>query len=278
MKQLFILLFVGLIVRTNAQNIERKIIIKNDQFYYTTIDKEFQIATLNTGKISETMETSKHLALPAGRNYNEPINPFCWDLSDSIVYAINFLNHPLNDRNESLKRFNLYSLHEWDSTISVVDMIMKSVDQNMFTRNDPYLFTIRRSNTLNNFFYDGIALNDSSYYMAIANNAELSIWNYNGKEWTHSEIQQFPVDGYFTLFTFSGHLYLLLSNGAIYEVSADHVLQEKKAPDPTLTDGLVIENRDDNTIKFIKKNRINQNTPLRELIEKKAVGIVLNKN
>ena len=62
------------------QKIERKIIIKNNNFYYTTIDEEFQIATLHIGKTTDSLNAAKHYALPAGRNYDEPVNPFSWDV------------------------------------------------------------------------------------------------------------------------------------------------------------------------------------------------------
>lgn len=273
-----ILLFACFALVAHAQDIERKIIIENSHFYYTTVDKEFQIATLHTAKISETMKASKPLALPAGRNYNEPLNPFSWDISGSTMYAVNFLNHPLNDRNEALKRFALSSLQKWDSTVSIVDMMLKSVDQNTFTWNEPYMFALRRSNNLDNFYYDGIALHDSSYYMAVANKGEFTLWNYDGKKWTNSEVKQFPVNGYFTLFTFSQHLYMLKNSGEIYEVSMDTIMRIGKDPVSLYTNGFIIENRDDRTIKFMKHNHTNQTVPLNELIRKKAVGIFEDKN
>ena len=161
----------------DGQNIERKIIIENGKYYYTTIDEEFQIATVHIGKSTEALKEAKHFALPAGRNYDAPINPFSWDLNKGFIYAINFLVHPLNDRNEALKKIKLSSLQEWDSTVTSIKLLMQSVDQNMFALNDPYIFTTKRSNILTNFYFDGIAINDSSYCMVMTNNDELTVWN-----------------------------------------------------------------------------------------------------
>lgn len=275
MKNLFLIfLFAGLTHASLAQNMERKIIIENGYFYYTSIDEEFQIATLHTGKISAALKKAKHLAIPAGRNYNSPINPFSWDISDSILYAINFLNHPLNDRNEALKRFSLSSLKEWDSSITVTDMLLKSVDQNTFALNNPYQFVINRSNTLDNFYFDGVALNDSSYYMAIANKGELSIWNYNGREWKHGEVQPLPVDHYFNLFISGKTLYMLLGSGLIYKASMDAVSRVPgKESGTNLSEGYMIINKDTHITQFIKSTHLDLNIPLNELIEKKAINL-----
>lgn len=258
----------------SAQVVERKIIIQNKHFYYTTIDAEFQLATLHTGNVSDGLKTAKSLALPAGRNYNDPINPFCWDVLKDDFYAINFLNHPLNDRNEALKRFKISSLQEWGDKVTVNNMLMISVDLTPFTNNDPYAFVIKKSNTLNNFFYDGIAINDSSYYMAITNNDELSIWNYDGFGWKNSETQKIPVDGFFTLFEYRKHVYLFLNGGQTYEVSTKTISQApNKTPGAKLSEGVLIINKDDNTVKYIKNSQLDYNTPLNELITKKAIEI-----
>ena len=273
MKTLFVSFLIVLGSTLFAQNIERKIIIVNGNFYFTTIDAEFQIGTLNTGKASEAIKTAKKLALPAGRNYSEPVNPFSWDIVDTSVYAINFLMHSQNDRNEAIKRFNVASLKEWGPTFTTMDMIMKSIELSPYTYNDPYLFITRRSNVLSNFYYDAVALNDSSYTMAISNNGELSIWNYNGKIWKHGEVQKFPVDGYFSLFTFNKKTYMILNSGVIYEISTSGISSVSKDCGSSLTNGFLVLNKDEKTVWFMKNNDLNQHTGLLELVKKKAVRI-----
>ena len=258
----------------SAQEIERKIIIQNNHFYYTTIDAEFQIATLHVGNVSEGLKTAKLLALPAGRNYSDPVNPFSWDVLKEDFYAINFLNHPLNDRNEALKRIKINSLTEWNDKTTVLDMVMRSTDLSPFAYNDPYSFVIKRSNTLNNFFYDGVASDDSTYCMAITNNGEMSIWIFKGAVWQHSEIQKIPVDGFFSIFNYKKSVCMILNNGQTYEYSTKtNSLVEGKNSGVKLSDGILIVNKDDNTIKYLKDSQLDRSTPLNELIKKKAIEI-----
>jgi hypothetical protein len=257
-----------------SQTAERKVIIQNSSFFYTTIDAENQLGTLHTDSVSGYFKKGKKLALPAGRNYREPINPFSWDLKDSSMYAISFLDHPLNNKKEALKCFRLSSIQEWSNNVAVMDMIMKSVDQNMFAYNEPYQFTKHQSNILNGFQFDGIVLHDSSYVMVIANNNQLSIWNYGNKKWTHSGVQPFTIDGFFTLFEADKQLYLILNNGNVHKVSKEQVLPApEKVTNRTLNENTLILNRDKNTFQLIKNNELNMQIPFNELIEKKAISI-----
>jgi hypothetical protein len=254
--------------------IERKIIIENSHFYYSTIDEEFQIATLHVGSISDGLKKAKNLALPAGRNFNNPIVPFSWDLSKDDFYAINFLNHPLNDRNEALKRFKLGAIQEQNDKVSVLNKIMESIDLTPFAYNDPYLSTIKRSNTLINFFFDGIVINDTTFFMAITNNGEFSFWSFDGLGWKNSEIQKLSVDAFFTLFEYKKRAYMFLNNGQTYEVSTKTISQApNKTPGARLSEGVLIINKDDNTVKYIKNNQLDFNEPLDELIKNKAIEI-----
>ncbi|MDD5569826.1 MAG: hypothetical protein PHD97_01570 [Bacteroidales bacterium] len=272
----FIYIFVFLItaVVTVAQNIERKIVIENNQFYYTSIDEEFQIATLHTGKISESLKSARLLALPAGRNYAEPVNPFSWDLHNDNFYCVNFILHPLNDRNEALKRFPVSTLKTWSNEVNVMDMLMKSVDRNMFAPNNPYQYIVSKSNIFNCFFYDGIALNDSSYFVAICNNNLISIWNYNGKKWEHGSDMEFPYCNYFSLFIHNENLYLISGEGNIFSVKDySMALVNDKSVGDALSDCVIIENRDDNSISVMKNNNIDFNRALDEQIINKAIKI-----
>jgi hypothetical protein len=257
-----------------ASQIERKVIIENNSFFYSTIDEETQIGTLHTDSISKSLKKAKKLALPAGRNYRQPVNPFSWDIKDSLMYAISFLDHPLNNKHEALKCFALSSLQEWNDSIAAMDLIMKSVEQNMFAYNDPYKFVKKQSNVLNGFQFDGIVLHDSSYVMVIANNNQLSIWNYANKQWKHSELQPFMIDGFFSLFELDKQLYIILNNGNVHKVSTSKIVAAPdKVTNKTLNEHTLILNRDQNTIQLIKNNELNMQMPLHELIEKKAISI-----
>lgn len=257
-----------------AQNIERKIIIENNKYYYTTIDEECQLATLHVGNCDESLNEGKRFLLPAGRNYDAPVIPFSWDLSNGSIYAINFLNHPLNDRNEALKKIKLSTLQEWDSTVSIINTLMTSVDYNTFAMNDPYLFTVKRSNVLTNFYFDGIMVNDSTYCMAISNNGELSVWTYSNKTWTHSDPIPFQLDGYFTLFSFKNKVYIHFRHGFVFEVFLNKQIPMKSKKLGTApVDGVIIDNRDKKSIEFIRDISLNKDVPFNELIKEKGITI-----
>ncbi len=274
--KLFLGLWCWLVFTTLSfsQNIERKILIQKQSFFYTTIDSENQLGTLHTDSVSKSLKNAKKLALPAGRNYREPINPFSWDLKDSCMYAVSFLDHPLNNKREALKCFHLSSLQPWSDKVTAMDMIMKSVDRNMFAYNDPYKFVKRQSNTFTGFQFDGIVLQDSSYVMVIVNNNQLSSWNYSSKKWMHGEIQSFTIEGFFSLFEMDKQLYIILNNGNVHKiVNGQLVLTPEKVTNRTLKENTLILNKDKNTVQLIKNNELNMQMPLSELIEKKAISI-----
>lgn len=276
-KTFFVSFFILFSSATFAQSIERKIIIQNGNYFFTTIDESNQLATLHTGKYTDSLKASKKLAMPVGRNFDDPIIPFAWDIVDTNIYAVSFLLHPLNDRNEAIKRINISSLKEWSKAVTPMDLIMLSVDMNPFAYNDPYLFVTRRSNIIEGFFYDAISMSDGTYTMAITNNGELSVWNYlptgqagKNKEWKHGEVIKFPVDGYFSLFEKDKKVYLILNSGVIHEVSTSGIVTTKKNIGASLKDGFFIINKDEKTVSFMKNSDLNQRTPLNELITKKA--------
>ncbi|HRG38697.1 MAG TPA: hypothetical protein PK289_09210 [Bacteroidia bacterium] len=268
----FICLFIHLL--SVSQNIERKIIVQNNSFFYTTVDQEVQIGTLHTGDYTQALKTAKKLAIPAGRNFNKSFNPLSWDISDNLMVAVNFLNHPLNSKKDALKSFPLSSLKEWSDSVTAIDMILKSTEMMGFTNNEPYTFTLRQSNVINGFYFDGIVLADSSYEMVIVNNNKLSIWNYKHNQWSHSEVQDFPIDGYFNLFENNHQLYILLSNGNMHKITPKEILTKpEKITNKPLTEYTLVLNRDSKKIQLIKTSELSMNKPLNELIETKAISI-----
>ena len=273
MRTFFVSFFILVAAKLSAQAIERKIIIENGNYFFSTIDDSNQLATLNTGKVNDAIADSKKLAMPAGRNYDDPIVPFSWDIEDTCVFAISFLLHPLNDRNEAIKRLNISSLKEWSTTVTPINLIMQSVETNPFAYNDPYLFVTRRSNIVSGFFYDAIVTSDKAYTMAISNGGELSIWKYNGTTWKHGDMFKFPVDGYFSLFEKDKKTYLILNSGMFYEATMNGLLPVNKDCGSSLPSGFLVINKDENTVSFMKKNDLNQRTALNELITKKAIRI-----
>lgn len=273
-KTFFVSFFIFLTSALLAQSIERKIILQNGNYFFTTIDDNNQLATLHTGKDTAAIKNAKKLAMPVGRNYDDPIVPFAWDIVDTSVYAVSFLLHPLNDRNEAIKRLLISSLKTWGQSPTPMELINLSVDMNPYAYNDPYLFVTRRSNMIEGFFYDLVAPDNNSMTMVISNNGELSVWNYSGSVWKHGDVLKFPVDGYFSLFELNKKSYLLTNSGVLYEISLSGIKQLKKDIGFTLKDGFLIINKDNQTVFFMKNSDLNQQIPLNELITKKAKRIL----
>lgn len=272
-KTFFVSFFILVSIVVCGQSVERKIIIQNGNYYFTTIDELTQLATLHTGKDTSKIKNAKKLAMPAGRNFDDPIIPFSWDVVDSSVYAISFLLHHLNDRNEAIKRIPLSSLKEWSKSPTPTELINLSIDMNPYAYNDPYLFITRRSNMLEGFFYDAISTS-KGYTMAISNNGELSIWNYNGTEWKHGEVFKFPVNDFFSLFEKDKKTYLITNTCAVYEIVSEKLVPLKTDGMTTLKDGILVINKDNKTVSFLKNNDLNQNTALNELIIKKSIDFL----
>lgn len=267
----YILFFFCAAFTAKAQHMERKIILEKSRLYYTTVDPEFQLATLYTGDASASLNNAKPLAMPAGRNYNDPVNPFCWDVLNGNCYAVNSLKHPMNDQNESLKRFPVASLKAWSKNVTIAGMLNQSIDYNTFTPNVPYSFVTQKSKTLDHFFYDAIALNDSVFCMGISNNNGFSFWRFNGKSWDHIENNNFPVSGPFSLFACRQDVYMILGDGKIYSLSTRSINElPEKSKKIDLSAGCLVIDKDTGSIKFITNELLNLKVPFKDLIRNKA--------
>lgn len=275
LKGLFTYCLLACVLCLKAQNMERKIIIEGGKYYYTTIHEEFQVGTLYSGNYDSPIKEGQKWALPAGRNYSEPVNPFCWDISGSFVYAISFLMHPLNDRNEAIKKIKKDQLKEWTTETKVQDLLMQSVEMNMMVYNDPYKYVTKKSKILEQFYFDGISMNDSTYCMAISNKGELSVWNCVNQKWSMKLSVNMNIKGYFSLFKLKNKMYLILSDCTTFEISGDKLKPvSTKLKGMQLTDGVIVENRDNKTIGFLKNGTLNSEKSLKEELSKKSIKLL----
>jgi hypothetical protein len=151
-------------------------------------------------------------------------------------------------------------------------MLMKSVEKRGFASNVPYLTTIEKSPILHNFFFDGIAMNDSTYFLAISNNGGFSLWIYNGKKWKNESTLEFPIEGFFSLFNYNGHLYVLLSNGNVHELAMNSISPAIKTS-AIPAEGFLILNRDKKQITFLLNSKLDNSVPINELIQKKSIAV-----
>jgi hypothetical protein len=277
MKFFVAILFLGISVFGNSQHIERKIIIENGNYYYTTIDDNYQIGTMHTGSVNKPLKEENALALPAGRNYNDPIIPFSWDLQVGEVYAVNFLVNPMNDRMEALKRFSFSSLKEWEKAGSVQDMIALSTDYTPFAPFQPYAAALKQSTILNHFFFDGIAMNDSTYSMVISNHDQLSYWTFNGHYWLQSKVWTVTAMNYFSLFKWENKTYMYAWDGTVYKMGDEKMTPAAIVEEtPPLKDITLVINRDKNSVSWFKNMEFNKEKSLNENLEDKLTTVLVS--
>jgi hypothetical protein len=267
----FILLFNSLICF--SQQVERKIIIDKGICYYTTIDPEFQIATLYAFDFRKPVKSAKKLVLPAGRNFNVPVIPFCWDIAGNDIVAVNFMNNARSNRKQAVKRIPIRSLNEWNEETSISEVIESSSEYPPYTRFEPYIYITEKATTLDHFFFDGIALSDSSFCFVMSNNGELNSWYYDNKEWSRGEETAMQPDDFFSLFTHKAQPYLILSDGSIYTLKNNKLMkQPEKKINAKLADVILVINKMNDTVSFIHASSFDEKKSMEELM-KKAVSI-----
>ena len=248
----YIVLFLGVFTLSAQSLIDRKVIVENGNYYYVKIHPYNQIGTLHVLQGTDQPDSGKAYALPAGRSYFEPVNPFSWDVADSFVYAVSFLDHPMNDRNEAVKRIEMSSLKQWSEGVRAEELLIYSVDYNMYTYNEPYQYMMKQSNILDGFFFDAVEWNDA-YWMVIVNQGKLMVWKHDGEKWNQSELLTQPVNGYFSLVIHDDKLNLVTNNGEIYSVNMKGLESVKKGGElMSLNEGVLIEDRDKGKILFVE--------------------------
>lgn len=259
-----------------SQNPERKIIIENGVCYYTTIDPEFQIATLYAVAFDKPMKMAKKYVLPAGRNVSIPIIPFSWDMVGKDVFAINFMNNALNNRRNAIKRIPINTLNEWTEKTSISDVVMKSTEIQPYIPFEPYSYITDKSSVLDHFFFDAVATTDSSFCFAVSNNGELTIWHHANKKWERGETINMQTNDFFSLFLYKKQVYLATSEGKIYAIQNNTLLiPTEKNINKLLADGVLIVNKMNNTVSFIDKAKLNEQKSLEEMMKSSSIPLFL---
>ncbi|MFT5822009.1 MAG: hypothetical protein ACI8ZM_003265 [Crocinitomix sp.] len=274
---LILLLSVGFI--SIAQDFERKVIIKDGMFNYVSVDDNLQIGTLYKGAMGGLLKDAKAYAIPAGRGISAQTNPLAWDIAGEDMYAVNFMDHSLNDRYESIKKFAIKDLKLWGANVTIDELIMQSVDAPMYVFNEPYYFIKGRSDFMNHFYFDGV-VQEGNYWMAVTNNEELTIWNHIGDEWYHSEvIENFKVDGPFSLLTVGESIYLITTNGKAYQISVNGgAVEVTFSVDATfrLNDVVLIDDRDKDEIYYMNKSQFNYEKSMTDMLSEMAIKVTIN--
>lgn len=259
-----------------AQDIERKIIVENGSYYYTTIHSENQLAVLHIGKVDAKVKDAERLIVPAGRHSDDPLIPFSWDLWKNELITVNFLQHPMNDRMEALKKFSLRMCEPYVDSMDFYSIIMKSTEMNPFANNEPYKYIRLETKILENFFFDGLQLNDSTYFHVVSNNKSISFWKCTKKTWSMGTEQLFDDTSYFTLIKQKKKLYLIHANGQIWNISFENgLMSEAGSRIPTdLKNVVLIEDRDNDQIFYIERSRFDTEMTIESLLKQRAIKLL----
>jgi len=223
-KYLFLLLswlMLGPAIKSQAQDIERKIIIDNNKFYYFTIDPELQLATLHTGNKNQNLHDGTTYPVPLGRSNTSPQIPLCFDINKGKLTYINWIVNPSFSRMEALKSLDLEALETYNKQTPDA-LLQESINIPAIATFSPWQAALRQQKEIDHTFFD-LSLNEKGHIEVwISNGSNLTVWEYDGKSWQHSEpfMQQF--DQYFTLVAVNKHLLFVNHNmDQLIEYKAD---------------------------------------------------------
>jgi len=225
---------------------ERKIIIEDSTFYAVEIIG--QTGVLWTGNINEPMDSAAHFALPAGtKRRSIHFLPFAWDMRNDTVYAVNFTEYAQNERLSSFKSIPINKLDKFSGQNNT-KQLMQAAFENGKIENWPLVNMLKKYKYIDDLFFDFV-VTDSSIIQFIAVNNELTIFTWKNEMWGKSEIFPFETSGFFTAYAADNYQYLMNAEGAKF-VYKDKLLILSSVTFP-LEQKILIENRDENTIKFI---------------------------
>lgn len=251
-----------------GQHPERKLIIENDRYTYVTVNDNYQLATLYRGNINEPLREAVRYQLPLGRNLTAQLNPLAWDLTGDSIVAINFMDHVLNDRYESIKKIGVKGLEKWHEGIDIGSVMNRSVELPSYVLNQPYLFVKEQSDILNHFYFDLVVI-DQALWLVMSNNGSYVVWKYDGQKWEQSKVFEKTFRGYFTLIEKNQEPFLILSDGEMLKIALDKITVEQT---PTanfeLKDVVLVSDRDKGQHFFLKMNLLSENASMKDLLGK----------
>ncbi len=258
--------------------IERKIIIEHAQFYYCTVDNDWQLAELHKGNVQQNINNVSAYNIPIGRAISDPFIPLCFDIHKGEMLAINWILNSNNSRNDALKKIKL------DDALKLQNLEPTQILEQSFlipaiAAYEPWQFMLRRNAILSNNFFDIAWGKDNTVVLALCNQNELFIWTYNGIEWKHSDAMPIMFDQYFSLITIDAKIGILSSDGILYTYSVTgnglELQKQVKYPLNLQTATLVID-KDNQKVWYLSNKDVEQSKlSLTQLIKSKAKKIVL---
>jgi hypothetical protein len=261
-----------LLCSTQVLAYERKVIIENNQCYMVSVDDETQLGTLTKVGVNSKLQEGQLFALPAGRGISAQTNPLAWDIHNDSIIAISFLDHPLNDRNESIKKIGIAGLKPWNET-TPFEMLMQSAEMNMLMLNKPYLYTLSQSKYFDHFYFDGVMLKDA-YYLVMSNNQTVNIWTYQDRKWTNSKTIPFETNGPFSLVAKDNKVYMYSTEGTCFDVSDKQLKKVGLEPKFNPTLGLIIDDRDKKKVYFMDQDKLDEAKSMKENIAQFAKVLI----
>lgn len=254
-----------------GQNPERKIIIKNGKYYYLTINDNHQLATYYVGNVTEPIAKAEKYVLPMARNLTSQLNPLAWDFYGDSLVAINFMDHVLNDRYESIKKIGLSNLVPLTTDFDIRAVVDAAIDQPQYIFNQPYLSVKEKSDILSHFYFD-LCMIGEDLWMVMSNEGRYRIWKYSAGEWKMSKIYQYELQAYFSLINENGKPIMLTANGEKISLSLDGIESLSLAkPNFELKDYSIVVDQDTKKNYYIKNNLITPQQSLKEILEKDGV-------
>jgi hypothetical protein len=243
---------------------ETKIIIEQSLFYAVQIEN--QAAKLYVGKLNQPIDSAKIFALPAGtKRRSANFLPFSWDISHDTIYAINFTEHPQNNRLTSLKSIPLKSLHSYDPE-RVQQQLLEAARLNSMVMNLPLKNTISKYSYMDDLFFD-VLMKDGVLYQFISVKDELTAWKYANGKWEQSEIFPFDAEHYFLAYMQTGKIYLVNSKGETFHY--DNTPVHASSLGIPLAEHILINNRDTGRISFVNRNAFdNTSLSIQSILDK----------
>ena len=263
-KYFLVILFVAVSELLFSQGkFERRIIIEDSIFYAVEIIG--QTGVLWKGNITEPMDSAQKYALPVGtKRRSIHYLPLSWNVHNDTLYAINFTEYAQNERLTSFKSIPLLKLEKYTGQNNA-KQLMQGAFENGKIENWPLVNMLKKYKYIDDLFFDFVVA-DSTVIQFISINNELTIWTYNNNTWERSEINPFETSGFFTTYISGNYPYLINAEGELY-VYTDKLIITSSKTFP-LAEKILIENRDDNTIKFINYNELNKTSlSLKQILE-----------
>jgi len=146
--------------------LERKIIIEDNQFYGIEYDELYEKSYWVQGSLEQSFTHNSRMMLPWTRNNNFPLNQMLWDIYKDTLIAVNLMNHSLNDRRENIKKATVQDLANLRKEYADDNMyIYQGIEQFTFINNVAHADVIAEHKYWDTYFTDMTLDNQNNIWM-----------------------------------------------------------------------------------------------------------------